>query len=896
VATSSCPDRGESAGPPHAGSQFWAGTRTELLETLGTDPVRGLGSDEAQRRLDETHHAEGTRQGSNTALNVLLRQFTSPIILILLVAAVISFLVDDAPDGVIVIVIVVASGLLGFWQEYRAGTAVRALLERVRVTTTVLRDGVRTDLALSLVVPGDLVELTAGSIVPADGRILDSDSLLVDESALTGESFPIEKRPSDTVAAGAALAERTNCVFQASHVVSGTAHIAVVATGRGTEFGRVSQDLARRAAPTEFERGMGDFGDLLLRIMLVLTAFIFVVNWTLGRPVIEALMFALALAIGLTPQMLPAITAVSLSTGARKMAARKVIVKRLEAIEDLGSVSILCTDKTGTITRGVAGLDRAEPLRLREADDGSDDAPGLDEDVLRLALANAGLQSGFRNPLDEAILERGQAPATARAVEELPYDFTRKRLSVAVAGLEPAVPLELVCKGAFDSVLGCCASARVDGLSLPIDDVKDIVESRFEKLSANGFRVLAIATRTIRLAPGQALTPADESDLELRGLLCFHDPVKPDVPAQIDRLARLGVDVKVVTGDNRFAAAKVTRDLGLDASRVMTGRQIDAAGDDALEDAVGAVSVFAEVEPAQKARIVRALRHVQEAEHRRRAEASRPDRGRGGRVRVPPRCSVAFLGDGINDAPALHAADVGISVDTAHEVARDAAAVVLLDKSLGVVIDGIRLGRETFANTLKYVRVTTSANFGNMASMAVASLFLPFLPLLPRQVLVLNFLTDLPSMAIASDRVDDELVRRPGRWRISSIRGFMIVFGLLSALFDVVTFLVLVLGFHTGATAFRSAWFVESTLTELAVLFSMRTALPMFRSRPAAPLALIGLAVAAVVFVLPYSPLAPVLGLEAVAGPVLATLAAITVAYVAANELLKRRVITDWAE
>lgn len=857
---------------PWRSEACWAKDAESVTHDLDSSAA-GLTSAEAAQRQAEIARIDGRAHHAHPTAAMLARQFTSPIILLLLAAAVISFLVSDAIDGAIVIAIVVLSGLLGFWQEHRAGSAVSALMARVAVTATVHRDGQDTEVPLTEIVPGDVVELSAGSIIPADGRLLTSDQLLVDESALTGESFPVEKVASGTVPADASLAARRTAVFQGGHVVSGTARMMAVATGTRTEFGQVSKSLTTRTQASEFQQGLAGFGRMLLRIMVVLTVFILVVNTVLGRSLIESLMFALALAIGLTPQMLPAITSVSLATGARKMAERQVIVKRLSAIEDLGSVQVLCTDKTGTITQGAAQLDRAEAISTAPAE-----ADALDADVLQLALVNAGGQRGFANPLDQAVLARGSMPEGLRVIGEVPYDFTRRRLSVAVidAHAKPGASGVLVCKGAFDQVLSCCTNVRQDGHDVALDTVREPLQRRFEQLSSDGYRVLAIATGVVHTSgdddqPAAELSVADEQGLTLRGLLCFHDPVKDDVLEDITGLHALGVTVKVITGDNRFAAGKVARDLGLDAADVVTGPQLEKVDDGALQALVQRASVFAEVEPTRKARIVTALR------------AGTDDTGQ--------HTAVAFLGDGINDAPALHAADVGISVDTAHEVARDAAAVVLLDKSLGVILDGVRLGRETFANTLKYVRVTTSASFGNMISMAFASLFLPFLPMLPRQVLVLNFLTDLPSMAIASDRVDDELVERPGRWRIGSIRTFMIVFGVLSALFDIITFGVLMLGFGTDDTMFRSAWFIESTLTELAVLFSMRTARPILRSRPGRGLLVLSLVVAVITLALPYSPVAGLLGIDDVPWPILGALVVITVVYVAANELLKRRFI-----
>jgi Mg2+-importing ATPase len=549
--------------------------------------------------------------------------------------------------------------------------------------------------------------------------------------------------------------------------------------------------------------------------------------------------------------LLPAIVSISLATGARRMAAEQVIVKRLDAIEDFGAMAVLCTDKTGTITAGAVRLDSALDLGGHPSDQ-----------VLRLARLNAGLQRGFPNPLDQAILA-GEAPLDAAArLDELPYDFQRKRLSVLVDN--HGSPL-LVTKGAFDKVLEVCATAEVDGQPVPLGHARAGLQQRFAKLSGEGYRVLALASRP--LARTRLDGAADEAQMTLRGLLAFADPPKPGAAQAIGRLAGKGVSVRLVTGDNRLAAHKIATSVGLAAERLLTGGDLDRLDDAALADQAADTVVFAEVEPLHKQRIVQALRDRQQV--------------------------VGFLGDGINDAAALHAADVGISVDTAVDVAKQAAAIVLLDKSLDVVADGVRLGRQTFANTLKYIRVTTSANFGNVLSMAIAAGFLPFLPLLPRQILLLNFLSDIPGLTIAGDSVDPEQVQRPRVWNLRSVRNFMIVYGLLSSCFDILTFLILRQGFAAHATLFRSGWFIESTVTELAVMLVLRTNRPFWRSRPGTALLGSSIAVAAITIALPYTPLARPLGLAAVPTRILAALVGLTAVYVLANEGAKRRYPPD---
>jgi Mg2+-importing ATPase len=635
-----------------------------------------------------------------------------------------------------------------------------------------------------------------------------------------------------------------------THVVSGEGTAVVVQTGGATEFAAVSARLAGGDVTTGFERGLTGFGLLLARVMAVLVIAIFPINLILGRPIADSLLFSLALAVGLTPQMLPAIVTVSLSAGARRMAAQQVIVKRLDAIEDFGAMTVLFTDKTGTITTGSVELGVTLDV------DGQPSA-----EVQRLARLNAGLQRGFGNPMDQAILTGAPQVDPRLRIAEVPYDFQRKRLSVLADENGTAT---LITKGALASVLDACTTARTAGGVVPLDSVREAVQQRFSELSANGYRVLGLATRAL---PGRSeVTAADEADMTLVGLLAFQDPPKPDATQAIRNLADLGISVRLITGDNRLAAAHVAGEVGLTGPPLL-GPDIDRLSDSELAERAPHTLVFAEVEPLHKERIIRAAR------------AS-------GAV-------VGYLGDGINDAPALHGADVGISVNTAVDVAKQSAAIVLLEKDLAVVADGVRLGRRTFANTLKYVRVNTSAAFGNVLSMTVAAGFLPFLPLLPRQILLLNFLSDIPYTTIATDTVDPEQVERPRAWNVRTIRNFMIVYGVISSVFDIATFLTLRLGFGANADAFRTGWFIESTATELAVLLVLRTNRPFFRSRPGRALLVTSALLAAVTLTLPYTPLARPLGLVPLGGFILAALAGLTAIYVLANEIAKTRFAPD---
>jgi Mg2+-importing ATPase len=803
----------------------------------------GLTGTEARRRLAE--HGPNTIEGprGHRGWRLFVAQVENPIILVLIAATVVSMLLGATVDGAIILGIVLASGALGFWQEHRAGSAVDSLVAQIRVATEVRRDGRELSVPIDEVVPGDVVVLRAGDLVPGDARLLVTDGLVVDQAVLTGESSPDDKW-AGVLAETTELGARINCVFMGTHIVSGTGDAVVVHTGANTEFGALTSSLSGADVTTGFERGMASFGRMLVKVVAVLVVALFAVNVVLNRPWSESFLFSLALAVGLTPQLLPAIVSVSLANGARLMARQKVIVRRLDAIEDIGAMSVLCTDKTGTLTEGAVRLDRAIAL------DGEDDA-----EVLRLAALNASLQRHTSNAIDEAIVRAGGRPVGI-LLDEIPYDFTRKRLGVLVHDGATTV---LVVKGAVEQVIAVCSRARARGSDVPLSAMESRVRDQFAQLSAEGYRVLAVATKDL---PGATTTGVgDERDMVLRGLLAFHDPPKAGVVAAIGRLKGLGVRIVLVTGDNRLAAAHIAGAVGLDASTVLTGADIVAMDNNELAARCATVDVVAEVEPLHKQRVVAALRNAGE--------------------------TVGFLGDGINDAVALHDADVGISVDTAVDAAKQTAALVLLDKSLSVVADGVLLGRSTFANTLTYIRVTVSANFGNMLSMGAASVFLPFLPLLPRQILLLNVLSDVPAMAVASDRVDPELVERPRSWDVREIRNAMLVFGAVSSVFDVATFVVLRGAFGADATTFRSAWFVESLMTEVVALLVLRTRRPVFRSLPGRALVWASAAVVVVGIVLPASPLALALGMQGLAAPVIGSLVALTVGYAITNELVK---------
>ena len=827
---------------------YWSEPTPSLLEAFHTT-ADGLTTIKARQRLETYGPNRLEVKEKATVLRLFLTQFKSPIVLILLFATGVSAATQDWVEALIILGIVLGSALLSFFQEYGANNAAEKLRAEVTVKTTVLRDGQPQQIPAEEVVPGDVVMLSAGSLVPADGVLLEARDFFVNQAVLTGETFPVEKKPGE-VAAGATLTGRANCVFMGTNVRSGSARALMVQTGRSTAFGQIAERLTLRPPETEFERGIRRFGYLLTEVMLLLVIIVFAVNVFYQKPVLDSLLFSIALAVGLTPQLLPAIISINLSRGSQAMAAGGVIVRRLESIENFGSMDVLCTDKTGTLTLGVVQLDGALDVEGQPADE-----------VFRLAYLNAHFQTGLANPLDEAVLAHGQPDiAGVEKLDEVPYDFVRKRLSVAAK--EPGHPPCLITKGALDNVLAVCNRVRQgEAMALLDDAYRTEIQKRFARWSEQGYRVLGVAARQ-GMDEGHTYTRNDERDMVFVGFLLFFDPPKSGVQETIAGLAELGVGLKIITGDNKLVALHTARSVGMDVIGVLTGTDLDNLHEEALWQAAEQTNLFAEVDPNQKERIILALKKT-------------------GHV-------VGYMGDGINDAPALHAADVGISVDQAVDVAKEAADFVLLEQDLGVLRQGIELGRKTFANTLKYVFITTSANFGNMFSMAGASLFLPFLPMLPMQILLTNFLTDFPAMAIAGDSVDREMVEKPRRWNIRFVRNFMFTFGTVSSIFDYLTFGLLLLVLHASQDQFRTAWFIESVMTELLIMLVIRTQKPFFRSKPGRYLLIGTLLVAAVTLVLPYSPLKEPLGFTPLPLPLLLTLLGISVLYVLASEAVKR--------
>jgi Mg2+-importing ATPase len=824
---------------------FWSIPGADLLRQLETDPT-GLSGAEPQKRL-RVYGANLLKPKRRTgALGLLLSQFKSPIILILLFATGLSFYLRDHADALIIMSIVLVSGLLGFWQERGAVNAVAKLLAMVQIKAAVRRDGEVREIPVEEIVPGDIVLLSAGDVIPGDCLILESKDLFVDEAALTGETFPVEKQ-AGVLAPAVPLSQRTNALFMGTHVVSGTAAAAVVFTGTATEFGKVSAQLGLKAPETEFERGVRRFGYFLMEVTLMLVLSIFAINVYLHRPVLESFLFSLALAVGLTPQLLPAIISINLALGAKRMAEGKVIVKRLASIENFGSMNVLCADKTGTLTAGVVQVHSAQCLEGRPS-----------EKVLFYAYLNASYETGFANPIDQAI--RGHCcPDISgyRKLDEVPYDFLRKRLSILVAKDGDHL---MITKGALTNVLAACTRAEnLQGAVVDLEQVRAEILKNFTAFSAQGLRTLGIAYRQI---PETVITKDQETDMTFLGFLLLYDPPKEGIAETIGKMKGLGVSMKIITGDNALVAASVGRQVGLAQPRVLTGPEMRRMSHEALIRKVRETQIFAEVEPNQKERIIQALRQ-------------------GGHV-------VGFMGDGINDASALHAADVSISVDSAVDVAKEAADIVLLEKDLGVLVHGVQAGRTTFANTLKYVFMATSANFGNMFSMAGASLFLSFLPLLPKQILLTNLLTDLPEMTIASDTVDAELVERPRRWDIKFIRKFMLTFGIISSVFDYLTFGALLWILHATEAQFRTGWFQESVISAAVIVLVIRSRRPFFQSLPGKYLLGATLLVAAATLIFPYTPLAGFFNFQPLSPEFLVLIGLILFLYIGSAEVAKK--------
>lgn len=822
---------------------YWSAELSELLKKTNSTE-NGLSNEEAGKRLKETK-TPPPRSPFVSDLLLLFGQFKSPLVLILIFAVILASALGEYTNSFIILGIILLSGLLGFWQERNASRALQKLRAMVQVNTSVLRSGKVKDITASEVVPGDIVLLNAGDIIPGDCILLEGNDLHVNEATLTGESFPAEKTPG-ILPVDTPLSKRTNCVLKGTSVVNGTAKVLVVYTGTHTEFGKISAELGMHQPETSFERGVKKFGYMIMRVTIVLSVLILIINIYLGKAVSDSVLFALALAVGMAPELLPAIVTITLSAGAKRMAEKKVIVKKLSSIQNLGSVNIFCSDKTGTLTEGVVKVQATV------------DAHGNPSDrVKTFAYLNAKFETGFTNPLDEAIRNLTDINTEGyEKVDEVPYDFIRKRLSIAVRFEKKHL---LITKGAVKNILEVCEwAALAKGEPVPLQQVVETIRSTQQQYSAQGFRTIGVCYKDITGDP--IINKDDETGMTFLGFIVLSDPLKSGITETIKELRDSGIAFKLITGDNQLVAAHVCTQIGL-SQDILTGSDLRTMNDDALAIKVKDVDVFAETEPDQKERLVRAMQKT-------------------GNV-------VGYIGDGINDASALKAADVGISVDTAVDVAKETADIVLLEKDLKVLHDGILEGRKTFINTLKYIFITTSANFGNMISVAATSLFLPFLPLLPKQILLLNLLSDLPAMAISSDSVDAEQLTKPRKWDTKLIQKFMIVFGIESSLFDLLTFGVLLWFFKTTPERFQTGWFLESVATEILILLVIRTQRTFLKSKPGKHLLFAVLFVGTVTIILPYLPFADFLGLSPLPWQMVVGMISIALLYALVAEFTK---------
>ena len=814
-------------------------TADEIVQSFDTSSDKGLTNETAGQRLQQLGLNQIETNKKRSELFELLMHFKSPLVIILLVASVISYSLGEPVNASIIFGMVLISVVIDYFQERDARNAAERLKQTVKNKVTVIRNGVENEIMPEQLCIGDIVLLNAGKVVPADCRVILAKDFFVNQSSLTGESFPCEKYSDAIKNASADLTSLDNIAFMGSSVTTGSAKAVVIKTGRNTEFGKIAEKLVLRDEETDFSRGIRSFGFLIMRVTIVLVLFIFLINAIYKHNLLESFMFSLAVAVGLTPELLPMVMSVTMAKGSLRMAKKGVVVKKLTAIPNFGSMEVLCTDKTGTLTE--------DKIKLVKYIDVSG---AVSENLFLLTYLNSYFQTGIRNPLDDAILQHRQPDVSAyHKTDEVPFDFSRKRMSVVV---EKDGKQTLICKGAPEEILRAC-----------ITDVALIKQANelYELLSADGFRVLAISTKEVTAKP--RFTKEDENQLQLQGFVAFLDPPKQDADETIAELAKIGVEVKIITGDNHLVTQKICKEIGLPVKGIMQGYELEHLTDDALQQKVINITIFSRFSPDQKNRIITALKKFHRA--------------------------VGYMGDGINDAPSLKTADVGISVSSGTDVAKDAADIILTEKDLLVLKEGILEGRKTFGNTMKYILMGLSSNFGNMFSVAAATLFLPFLPMLPAQILINNFLYDTSQITIPTDNVDESYTLRPQRWNLKMIYHYMLIFGLTSSVFDFATFYALYKYFHVTEAQFRTGWFMESLATQILVVFVIRTNLiPFIQSRPGKYLVGSVMVCLAIGWLLPYTGLAATIGFEKLPLHVLSVIIVLVLLYLLCAELVKR--------
>ena len=823
-------------------NNFWQFDANYWFQKLGSS-TEGLSKKTANSRLSESKSFKKNKPLFIKDIALFMSQFKSPLMLLLIGAVLLSAFLGDTSDVFIILFIVLFTGLLSFFQERNASRIVEKLQSMIALKSNVLRDGQLQETISSEIVTGDILVLKAGDMLPADCLIIEANELHANEASLTGESYPTAKQ-AGILDSNTELAKRINCLWEGTNIVSGTAKAIVINTGTNTIFGNIAQS-ASATVETTFEKGIKDFGFFLMKITLVLSLFILVVNLLNHKSVIESALFALALAVGMAPELLPAITTIAMSAGAKRMLEKKVIVKKLASIQNLGEINLLCTDKTGTITEGA----------IKVA--GTVDGLGTENEFVKeLAYWNAFFETGYANPIDEA-LKMLPLKTKIKAVKfgEIPYDFIRKRISIAVNADTDKL---LITKGAYTQIISICTQIRLgDGSVENIKNHKAEIDKKYEQFGIDGLRSIGICYKN---TISNSIVKEDETEMIFAGFILLEDPIKAGIIETIGELRKLEVNLKIISGDNKNVAKSIALKIGIQNPVVMTGQELLKVSPEALKHLVRKTHIFAEVEPQQKERIIQALRKTY---------------------------TVAYLGDGINDVSAISAADVGVSVENAVDVAREAADFVLMEKDLMVIIDGIKEGRKTFANTLKYIFINTGSTFGNMFSVAIASLILPFLPMLPKQILLTNFITDFPYLTIASDNVDQEQLNKPGKWNLKIIQNYMIIFGIHSSIFDVITFLTLLYVLKVKESAFQTAWFVESILTELFILFIIRTHKNFFKSQPGKYLFILSILGLVLTISLPYLPFAHQIGLSPLPLLNLGIMLGIVAAYCITADMLK---------
>jgi P-type Mg2+ transporter len=819
----------------------------ELLTALDATPA-GLTSDQVKIRLGRYGNNDISAARKRSVILQFLDHFKNLLIIILLIAAAISLFVGEFTNFAIIVIIVILSVTLDFFQEYKAGNAAELLRQKIISKAMVLRDGAKIEIPITGLVPGDIISLAAGDIVPADARLLDSRDFYVNQSALTGEPFPVVKNagPADPATP---LAEAANYAFLGTSVVSGTATAIITRTGMSTEFGKVAKSLVERPPETEFERGLKQFSYLMSRFIFFLVIFVFFINALFRHGILESLLFSVALAVGMTPELLPMILSLNLSKGSIAMSEKGAIVKHPESIQNFGSMDVLCTDKTGTLTENQIAL-------IRHLDTEGNDS----ENVLLYSYINSFFHTGLKSPLDDAIVRfRHIGIDEYRKIDEIPFDFIRRRLSIIVARKSGRV---LVSKGAPEEILRVCSSAERGGGVVPLTDaIREQINDLYLAQSAEGFRTLAVCYRTV--PDDQAkFSIDDETGMVLLGLITFIDPPKESARDSIRLLAQSGIELKILTGDNELVTKKTCELIGLTVKGTLTGAEIGHLDKESLSRVVEDVTIFSRLNPSQKNQVLNALQH-------------------NGHV-------VGFMGDGINDAPSIRQADVGISVENAVDIAKESADIILLKNDLRILNDGVLEGRKTFGNTMKYILMGTSSNFGNMFSVAGASLFLKFLPMLPIQILLNNLLYDISESTIPTDNVDESYIRTPKKWDIEFIKKFVMVFGPISSVFDFITFFILLVIFSADAALFQTAWFIESICTQTLVIFVIRTrVVPFYSSKPSRLLIASTLLIVVIACILPFTIIGSLFGFVQPPLTFFAVLAGLVTGYLIIVEIVK---------